>query len=314
MQAGGFIDFRCSACGQAVRLPAGAAGQEATCPVCRAEVRVPETSDAPPPLGLFWGGDVPPPRPETQPPVLGPRVLAPADLPAWRVVSVGLLLESLAALALLLLAVVLFLAGCLLRRILGEAPHGPLTPAPVVVLGVGCVVLGSVALGLVGRCLMCFVPAVPAARVCAVGSFLLVLLGQAALIAALVLRRPDFEAVALSDGLGILGLAASLVGHVLFLLFLASVARHLRDPLGGRLVAYFVCSLVFPAVVLVGFALLEPAVAEAHPESLPFVAFLRICGWEVVLVALLIWHRRLVGQVREDIEQNVRWSRQGPPA
>jgi hypothetical protein len=306
MPAAGFIDFRCPVCGQAVRLPAGAAGQEATCPACRAEVPVPGASDAPPPLGLFWGGDLPAPQPAPE-----PHVLREEDLPAWNLVAGGLRLESLAALLLLGAAGVLFALGCLAQDALGATRRGPRPPTPLLPWGLGLIVLGAFALGLLGRCLLCFTPAVARARGFALGSLLLVLAAGAAFVAALVLSEPEAQAAALRETLGIFGLIAVLLGHALFLLFLAAVTLHLRDPLGRRLAVYFGCTLALPALVVGVFALLRAVVAESAPEGSAFVNFLWLSTLAAVVLGLLVWHRRLVGQVREDVQQHLRWS--GPP-
>lgn len=63
------IEFPCSSCGRALRVPATAAGRRASCPQCNTIVQVPEApaaDPAPPPSAVAWA--IPPQPPATQPP------------------------------------------------------------------------------------------------------------------------------------------------------------------------------------------------------------------------------------------------------
>src|SRR5438309_141884 len=80
------IEFHCTGCGRALKVPGSAAGKRASCPQCNAIVQVPLTSQEPPPAAAPSshgpprrdGREVPPPtNPAAVTLVMPPQPAAP---------------------------------------------------------------------------------------------------------------------------------------------------------------------------------------------------------------------------------------------
>jgi hypothetical protein len=206
--------------------------------------------------------------------------------PGWRRVRTGLATLYYCTVIILIAAIVMIAGAGIGWAIAGQGGNDPPIIA-ILFLGVGMMVIFGAALGtLVGQIMCLNVPESSGAKgfiigavVCIAANFVLSLLGAAI------------------PPVGLLGNLASLVGSVLFLLFIRQSAIYFGNQ---QLADGAIRFLIFGVVAVVGAIGLGVMAAVSQNEAV--IGILVIAG-VVCAIVYFVWYLRLIKSLMETIDQ-----------
>ncbi len=218
-----------------------------------------------------------------------------ASDPGWRRVRTGLALLYYSIVTIFIAAIVAGIGIAISGAIAGPG-GGDLPVGAIIILVIGGLVIIGAAIGtLVGQVFCISVPEISGARgfiigaiVCMVVNVLLSIAGEAAG----------------SEALSGIGSLVSLVGNVLFILFIRQSATYLND---HQLAASALKFLIFGIIVFVVVVMLGVAAGVAAAGVAGAPVFIVILGLVVIVCALvaLVWYLRLLRSLMTTIDRRM---------